>query len=169
MLLVADAERLLIYNESARFIWEALSEGLSQDEIVVTIADDHGIDPGRVRAEVSSMIAEWEGNDLLGGPTHPLQAPVASPLAPEDPVWAAHWVCRIRDKRIRLAIEDPAHARSLQLLFGHLAVEAPADMSLEVRSAGEGRSAIIQDGRERARISGMTGLRDTIGAAMVEF
>ena len=165
MLLVADAERLLLLNESASRIWKGLAAGLTPDEIAAALAEGNGEDAAAIQADVGMVVAQ--ANALLGEPSAPT-SPAVPPLSGE-PIWAAQWMCRVRGRQFSLAVENPAHGRQLKLLLGHLEVEdGVAEMRLEVRDAGSGRSVIVQDGRERARISGIIGLRGTIHAAMIE-
>ena len=165
MLLVADAERLLLLNESACRIWNGLAAGLTPDEIAAALAAANGAGAAAIRADVELVAAQA---DALLDETAAADGASDPPLT-RAPSWAAEWMCRVGGRRFSLAVENPVHVRQLKLLLGHLEVaDGVAEMRLEVRDAGGGRSVIVQDGRERARISGLAGLRGTIHAAMIE-
>ena len=167
MLLVADAERLLLLNEFACRIWKGLAAGLTPDEIVAALAGANGEGADTIRTDVERVVAQT--NALLDETASPPCPADPSPPLSREPLWAAQWMCRVRGHQFSLAVENSAHGRQLKLLLGHLEVEdGVAEMRLEVRDAGGGRSAIFQDGCERARISGVAGLRGTIHAAMIE-
>ena len=165
MLLVADAERLFLLNETACRIWKGLAAGLTPEEIAAALAAANGDGAATIRADVELVAAQADA--LLDQAAAP-EGPADPPLI-RAPSWAAEWLCRVGGRRFSLAVENPVHVRQLKLLLGHLEVaDGVAEMRLEVRDAGGDRSVILQDGRERARISGLAGLRGTIHAAMIE-
>ena len=167
MLLVSNEQRLLVYNDSAARIWNGLAAGADADEIARILSHLDGADPERVRCDVEDLIAEWRTENVLPGAV-PGAARASKPLPPQSST-PERWICRIRGRTIGFAVDDPASAHMVRLLLEHLIVDAgAAEAWIEVRQAGGGESAVLLDGRERARVSNGIGLRDTVHAALFE-
>jgi hypothetical protein len=172
MLLVASAERLVAYNSTAHQVWSALAEGRTPADAASALAGSFGLEPDEARQHVDSIVAHWFHEGLLTAgqaPDPPADAVSQKPLPFAAPSWAARWMCRFSNHVIEFAVEDARRALFLRQPFSPLEVESgPADIRVQVRALDDDTSVIFIDGRERARISGQPGLKESIHQALIE-
>jgi hypothetical protein len=172
MLLVASAERLVAYNSTAHQVWSALAEGRTPADAATALAASFGLEPVEARKHVDAILSHWFHEGLLtaGQRSDPLpEAASQKALSPEAPAWAARWMCRFSNHVIEFAVEDARRALFLRQPFSPLEVEsATADTRIEVRALDDDTSVMFRDGRERARVTGQAGLKESIHQALIE-
>ena len=59
------ANVMITLNETGGFLWQKLSEGATEDELVSAILSEYEIDEATAKADVSAFIAKVKENDLL--------------------------------------------------------------------------------------------------------
>jgi hypothetical protein len=171
MLLVATAERLLVYNASAHLVWSALAQGCTPPEIAAALAAGGGIDPARASAEVDAIVAHWKAEGLLDG-----RFQVAPPaMEPDDPaaarevVWAVRWVCRLGTRLVEFAVEEAAAAARLRGGLRPLEVDrGMPETRIEVRASGDGTSIVLRDGEVRRRFIRPDGLKEAVYESVLD-
>ena len=168
MLLVANDERLLLYNESAARIWSGLEAGADPEEMAEILSRTNGADAEAVRRDIASLIAEWRSEKVLPGAVSAPSPKERKPLPPRSRS-PERWVCGIRGRKIGFAVDDAGSARMVRLLLDPLVTgSTDAEAWIEVRDCGGGESAVLTDGIERARVRNGIGLRDTVHAALFD-
>ena len=158
LLLVGQRRQmLLILNQTARIVWEAMRAGVEADEMAALLSRSYGIPPARAREDVTALLDQWRGHDLLD--TGADQSPAAPHRAGRG---AAPGAARRRDVAVqrvynpcgtafRLAVEPPDLQRWLDGLLGHTEAPglAPPDL-IELFSDGD-MHVLTQNGTERQR------------------
>lgn len=70
----SDGGRIVVLNETAAFVWEALEHGLACPEIADEISRQTGAERGRVLADCRSLIEQWTSAGLGSGGAAPEEA-----------------------------------------------------------------------------------------------
>jgi hypothetical protein len=69
VLLDADGGRLYGLNPTASMIWQALSAGRSVEQIICDVTVRFDAPPDRVRADVSTLVAQLQDRGLVAATT----------------------------------------------------------------------------------------------------
>ena len=59
------ANVMVTLNETGGFLWEKLTDGATQDELVKAILDTYEIDEETARADVNAFIEKVSGSNLI--------------------------------------------------------------------------------------------------------
>lgn len=171
------SNRLLAFNQSARFLWDLIERGFALGEIASEFAANYGVPVDSARKDVDAMIGTWRSLDLLfnDGDTESYPEPVPAADVPDwtqarTPVWAANAVYRIRDKVFSLAIESPNSVAMIRSFFQHLEIpQGEIGLRLEIRQAANRLQALLVNGSEQFRTLDDAQLVDGICQAILEY
>jgi hypothetical protein len=170
MLLVTPSQRLLVYNSSAAFIWNAIAAGLTLSDVASSVADAFGIDRGRASAELETIVAHWKSEGLLG-------ASKASDEPPSVPLdwnvetdWAAVWACRFGERIVQFAVENADLVEMARHPLRPLEVtDGVPETRVEIRGRSDGRSTVLRDGRLVRDSVPREGLKEAVYEALLNF
>ena len=145
LLLVSQRRQiLLILNETARIVWQAMRAGVSADEVAALLSQSYGIPLPRARVDVAALLRQWRVPELPEEDSHRQSA---SRRRPSGPGMATGTVVhrdfgpqRVYDPcgtAVRLSIESPDLRAWFDQLLGHTEKPdaAPRD-AVEVFSEG---------------------------------
>ncbi len=62
---VTDLDMMISLNHSARFLWEKLTVGAEEDELVAALLEEYEVDEPTARASVRAFIAKLQENNFL--------------------------------------------------------------------------------------------------------
>ena len=60
-----DFNGIIRLNQLGKFLWEALSEGCEENDLVMKILNTYDIDEATAKADVSEFIRKLKGADLI--------------------------------------------------------------------------------------------------------
>jgi hypothetical protein len=157
LLLDARSDRLFVYNDTARQIWDLIGAALTADEVLRGFALVWGVPSSYVRDDVSSVLCEWRRLGLISERSSQYSTPcvvrdekpyrASSPLAPAT----RQWISTLRDIAVEFATESSIGA-SLYAMFAHLETpHATPTVRFEIGQASDGQFALVEDGVERIR------------------
>lgn len=62
---VADLDMMISLNETARFLWEKLTVGAEEDDLVKALLEEYEVDEPTARASVRRFVEKLRENDFL--------------------------------------------------------------------------------------------------------
>jgi len=162
-----DRRRQRFYgaNASAAFIWSCFEDGMSTDQIIAILADEHGLDPSFARQSIADVIGQWQSNSNSNedrGFAVPQVTPHAEKLGlsrwnavTADPDSAAQLTStfharhyRLLDSIFTIRFETMSLLRIVDELFAHLsAASRPAGGTVFDLIVHDGGFAIRENGR----------------------
>jgi hypothetical protein len=153
------SNRLLAFNQSARFLWDLIERGLSIGKIASEFAANYDVPVESARKDIDAMIGTWRSLDLLSSDCGP--EPHAGPVQTQDvpdwsqtrtPAWAANAVYNVQNKVFSLAIEPPDSVALIRTFFQHLEIpNGEIGLHLEIRQAANRSRALLVNGSEQFR------------------
>jgi hypothetical protein len=171
------SNRLLAFNQSARFLWELIERGFTIGEIASEFAAKYGVPVESARKDIDSMIGTWRSLDLLSGACKPDS--YSGPLPTQDvpdwsqtrtPAWAADAVYSVRNKIFSLSIEPANSVALIRTFFQHLEIpEGKAGLHLEIRQAANSLRALLVNGSEQFRTLDEAQLVGGVCQAILEY
>jgi hypothetical protein len=174
MLLIANSERLLAYNGTARRVWCTLADGGNAADAAQALAAAFPLDLDQARSDVAAIIDHWANEGLLAPECNrqPAKDPSeASPLPNAPRCWAEQWMCRFGGRLVEFRVENARRAAVFRLPFHALEVSSGhshIDARLEIRELGNDAVAILRDGCERTRVYRDEGLKEAIHLAVID-
>lgn len=177
MLFNPVSNRLLAFNQSARFLWDLIERGLAIGEIASEFAAKYGVPAETARKDIDAMIGTWRSLDLLCSDAEPesSSAPVQTPDVPDwslarTPHWAANALYRARHKVFSLAIEPPNSVALIRPFFQHLEIpEGEIGLRLEIRQVANRLQALLVNGSEQFRTPDEAQLVGGVCQAILEY
>ncbi|HEX6142329.1 MAG TPA: PqqD family peptide modification chaperone [Geminicoccaceae bacterium] len=137
MVAVPSRNQLLILNQSARCLFEALSAGAAPEDLAAILVGRYGIDEGHAARDVAATLAQWASAGALEGGRRPAAVPPA-PAPPDRPARFSE-VYAFGGHPVRVEVDDPVLAAPLGRLLGPLQapdhaapVEVPAVRAVQV-------------------------------------
>jgi Coenzyme PQQ synthesis protein D (PqqD) len=157
MLLVSQRRQtLLVLNETARAVWEAMSAGLRADEVAALLSRRYGIPPARTRKDLAALLEQWRAHELSaagparqpGSERHVAACGGAASGRREFGVQRVYDLC---GTAFRLGIEPPDVRSWFARLLAH--TELPGTQPRDVIELfRDGREHVVShNGRERQR------------------
>ena len=84
LILIKDGIEIIVLNETARLIWEAIGDGNTSADAAAQLVEKYGLSRQRSQADVDATLTEWRGRGLIAGdaPLSRLEAFGPSPITP---------------------------------------------------------------------------------------
>jgi Coenzyme PQQ synthesis protein D (PqqD) len=171
------SNRLLAFNQSARFLWELIERGFTLDKIASEFAANYGVPVESARKDIDAIIGTWRSLDLLSSDREPdsYSGPVPLQDVPDwsqtrTPAWAANAVYSVRDKVFSLSIEPPNSVALIRTFFQHLEIpKGEVGLRLEIRQATNSLRALLVNGSEQFRTLDEAQLVGGVCQAILEY
>lgn len=171
------SNRLLAFNQSARFLWDSLESRFTPDEIASGFAAKYGIPVESAQKDIDAMIGTWRSLDLLSSDRQPesSSAPVPTQDVPDwsqarTPAWAANSVYSVRSKVFSLSIEPANSVALIRTFFQHLEIpQGEVGLRLEIRQATDRLQALLVNGNEQFRTPDEAQLVGGVCQAILEY
>lgn len=171
------SNRLLAFNQSARFLWDLIERGFTPEKIVSEFAAKYGLPVESARTDIDAMIATWRSLELLSSDREPQS--YARPVRAQDvpdwsqartPAWAANAVYSVRNKIFSLSIEPPGSVSLIRSFFQHLEIaDGEIGLRLEIRQAANRAQALLVNGSEQFRTPDEAQLAGGVFQAILEY
>jgi hypothetical protein len=171
------SNRLLAFNQSARFLWDLIERGFTIGKITSEFAANYGVPVDSARKDIDAMIGTWRSLDLLcsdcepespSGPVPTQDVPDRSQTRPS--AWAANAVYSVRNKVFSLSIEPPDSVALIRTFFQHLEIpNGEIGLRLEIRQATNRLQALLVDGSEQFRTPDEAQLVGGVCQAILEY
>ena len=146
---------VLVYNDSARQIWDLIEAGCQVEDLVCEFARTWRISVSRARADVEPIVAQWRLQGIVANE----QEPTAAALSVQDRVEchdlplgpATEWTCEFGAVLVAFASEEEiAPIRLILSQFETVSDEQPT-ARLELRRAETGEMVLLKNGIQRIR------------------
>jgi hypothetical protein len=168
------SNRLIAFNQSARFLWDLIERGFSIGEIAAEFAANYGVPVDSARKDIDAMIGTWRSLDLLCSDGEP-QSSVSTQDVPDwsqarPPAWAANAVYSVRNMVFSLSIESPNSVALIRTFFQHLEIpNGEIGLRLEIRQAANRSQALLVNGSEQFRTLDEAQLVGGVCQAILEY
>ncbi|MGH6943774.1 MAG: PqqD family peptide modification chaperone [Geminicoccaceae bacterium] len=145
LVLVADERQIIVLNETARSIWEAIGSGATPADVAQCFVERFGLAPEHARADVEAALADWRARGLIGAsPAREAWVPPppeGDTAAPTD--FDLDRVYALCGRPIRFRFQDPELATLIDPLL------APSETS----AAPQEIVALYRDDRDHVRVA----------------
>ena len=157
LLVGQERQMLLILNETARIVWEAMRAGVSADAAAAELSQSYGLPLARTRTDVAALLRQVRAHELLAGSDrrhasgHRRAGPGMASCACVRREFGVQRVYTPCGTPFRLGVEPPDLRFWLDQLLAHTATPGTAPRDV-VELFQEGTVHVVtHDGRERQR------------------
>jgi Coenzyme PQQ synthesis protein D (PqqD) len=109
LVLIRGEREIIVLNEAARLIWQAMAEGAAAADVARDIAEGFGVSLARARADVATALADWRARGLIGAGSSaqrsaPKQSGASRPPLTDVAVKCTYALC---GHPVRFRFQDP--------------------------------------------------------------
>jgi hypothetical protein len=150
------SNRLFAYNDTARHAWHLIEAGQAEEDLISEFAKAWEISPSRARADIQSIVSQWQLENLLATDETPTTPVSLERDLVDDRHRTPHqrciseWICTFRGTTIAFASEN--EFTLIRQMLEHL--ETPGvepQARIELRSSASGETVLVRNGEERIR------------------